>query len=71
MKTIATFTDTATASIAQGMLKNNGINSIIDNQAMSSLYPTPITGLWDVRLVVNDEDAPKAEELLREHGDID
>ncbi|MDE7474738.1 MAG: DUF2007 domain-containing protein, partial [Duncaniella sp.] len=39
MTTIATFPDMMSASIAQGMLESNGIKTVLDNQAMSSLYP--------------------------------
>lgn len=71
MKTAAEFSDIATASIAKGMLDNHDIPSIIDNQAMSHLYPTPFSGTWAVRLMVNDSDFEKAVSLLREHGDIE
>ena len=38
---------------------------------MSALYPTPLSGVWDVRLMVNDDDYDEAVALLKEHGDID
>ncbi len=69
MKTVATFPDAMSASISKGMLENNGIPSTIDNQAMSALYPTPMSGVWEVSLMVNDSDYDKATALLAEHGD--
>ncbi len=71
MKVAAKFPDTITASIAKGMLESHDIPAIIDNQAMSALYPTPLSGVWDVRLMVNDDDYDEAVALLKEHGDID
>ena len=69
MTTIATFPDMMSASIAQGMLESNGIKTVLDNQAMSSLYPAPISGSSEVSLAVNDSDVRRAIGLLREHGD--
>lgn len=71
MKVVARFTDAISASIAQGMLRNYDIPSMIGNQAMSTLYPLPMGGVWDVTLLVNDSDFDKALELLKEHNDIE
>lgn len=70
MKIVARFPDAISASIAKGMLANNGIPSIIGNQAMSALYPLPYGGPWDVTLLVNDDDYDRALTLLKSHGDI-
>lgn len=70
MRIVATFPDIVSANIVQGMLENHGIASVIDNQAMSSLYPTPLSGNWELRLMVNDKDYDEARQLLDEHGDI-
>lgn len=69
MKTIANYPDTASASIVKGMLESYGIPSTIDNQAMSSLYPAPMSGSWSVSLLVNDEDYDRAMAHLDSHGD--
>lgn len=69
MKTVATFSDPMTASIAKGMLESHGIPSIIDNQAMNSLYPAPMAGVSEVSLSVNDRDFDRAAKLLNEHGE--
>lgn len=71
MKVVARFPDSVSASIAKGMLANHDIPSMIGNQAMSSLYPMPMGGLWDVTLLVNDDDFERAVELLKDHGDIE
>lgn len=71
MKSIASFPDTISASIAQGMLEANGIRSVIDNQAMDSLYPAPLSGLSEVNLMVNERDAGRAIEPLKESNDGD
>lgn len=70
MKTVASFPDTVSASIVKGMLESNGIPASIDNQAMSALYPAPMSGAWSVALSVNDEDYERARELLASHGDL-
>ncbi len=69
MTIIATFPDIISASIAQGMLESNGIKAVIDNQAMSSIYPAPLAGSSEVSLAVSDGDAERAAELLSKHGD--
>lgn len=69
MTTIATFPDVMSASIAQGMLESNGIKTVIENQAMSSIYPAPLSGSSEVTLAVSDADAARATELLNKCGD--
>lgn len=70
MKTVATFPDAMSASIVKGMLESNGIPASIDEQAMSSLYPAPMSGAWNVTLSVNDDDYERARSLLASHGDL-
>lgn len=53
------------------MLEANGIRSVIDNQAMDSFYPAPLSGLSEVNLMVNERDAGRAIELLKESNDGD
>ncbi len=64
MITIATFANAQEASIVQGMLEANGINSMISDQ--NNLY-VPVFG--GVTLLVDEADAARAEELLKSHGD--
>lgn len=66
----ANFDNVMSASIAQGMLESNGIESQIQNPTMNTLYPTPMSGLWDVTLMVKPSDLDKAIQLLKTHGDL-
>lgn len=67
----ATFPNVRIASIAQGMLKANGIPSILDNAIFSSIYPIEYGPLGEVRLMVNASDYDEAVKLLGEHGDLE
>lgn len=68
---IAVFPTAAEASIAQGMLANNGIESFIDNSTSSSVYPIAFgsLGFGAVNLVVASQDAERAKRLLDAHKD--
>ncbi len=66
----ANFDNVMSASIAQGMLESNGIESQIQNPTMNTLYPAPMSGLWDVTLMVKPSDLDKAIQLLKTHGDL-
>lgn len=66
----ANFDNVMSASIAQGMLESNGIESQIQNPTINTLYPTPMSGLWDVTLMVKPSDLDKAIQLLKTHGDL-
>lgn len=65
----ATFPDIQSASIAQGMLAANGIESILDNATFSSIYPVGFNTLGEVRLMVSAPDLPAARRLLAAHAD--
>ena len=65
----ATFSDLPSASIAQGMLAANGIESILDNATFSSIYPVGFNTLGEVRLMVSAADLPAARSLLAAHAD--
>ena len=68
MIAIAEYSDARQASIAAGMLENNGIHCTVVDDAMSTLYGAGST--WaPVRLFVPEADADEARRLLREHGD--
>ena len=64
MITLTNFPTEQDASIVQGMLKNNGIHSVLSDQ--NNLY-VPVFG--GVSVLVREEDYEKARELLREHGE--
>ena len=69
MKSIASFPDTISASIAQGMLEANGIPAFVEGSNMVRLYLG--AQIWNpVRLMVRQDDLEQATKLLHEHGDI-
>ncbi len=69
LKCVAQFNTPVEASIAQGMLENNDIPSVLDNATIVSVIPVP-SAIGGVRLMVREVDFDKAAELLREHGDM-
>lgn len=58
----ARYTDTATASIAQGLLDSCDIPSVIDNEIMGTILPPA----GAVRLMVRRMDLDEARKLLAE-----
>ena len=66
----AEFGNPVEASIAQGMLENHGIKSIVDNSTILSVLPMP-SAIGGVRLMVLSEDLPEATRLLEQHGDLE
>lgn len=68
MVVVAEFSNAREASIAAGMLENNGIRCNVVDDAMATLYGAGST--WaPVRLYVAEADAERAAALLREHSD--
>ena len=66
---IAEFNTPIEASIARGMLEDNGIESVLDGSTILSVIPVPAS-IGGVRMMVREEDAQRARALLDEHGDI-
>lgn len=65
---IGEYSNDADAHIAAGMLEDNDIAVVIDSPSMATLYAAGST--WaPVRLFVPEQDARKAAELLKKHGD--
>ncbi len=62
--TITSYSTPEEASIVQGMLESHGIQSVIRDR--NNLY-VPIFG--GVDLMVDEADAARARELLKEHDD--
>ena len=68
MVVVAEFSNAREASIAAGMLENNGISCNVVDDAMATLYGAGST--WaPVRLYVAEAYAERAAALLREHSD--
>lgn len=61
---IQEFYDLAQAYIAKGVLDANGIDAIVDNEIMSSVYPITITPLGAIRLMVRRGDLDAARKIL-------
>lgn len=62
---LMTFDSAAAAGIAQGMLMNHGIPTVIDNEVMNSVFPT---GFNELRMMVREHQYDEALKLLKEHG---
>ena len=59
---IKTFFDRQEAEIAKGLLKENGIESIVSSDDVGGRYPSAAMG--NVKLTVREEDIEKAKEIL-------
>lgn len=66
----ATFSDAAKASIAQGMLENHGIKSMLSNELISNIMAMGSADFGRVRLSVFRRDLDETMRLLKEHDDI-
>jgi len=66
---VAQFNNPVEANIAQGMLENHGIRSVLDNATIVSVLPMP-SAIGGVRLMVRKADYDRALKLLHRHGDI-
>jgi DNA-directed RNA polymerase subunit RPC12/RpoP len=65
-----TCNDATQAHIVQGALENEGIPSMLQNENMSSIYPTCVSTLSGVDLLVYEKDREAALRLLEENGMI-
>ena len=64
---VDTFPEAPAAYMAQGMLKANGIDAVVDGNALSGIYPGT-TPAW-INLYVPADQAEKARQLLSAKGD--
>lgn len=72
MTLIYTFGNPQQAAIAKGMLESNGIGCVLMQSPLSAIYPTPDgDNFGGVKLYAEDDKAPEAVRLLREHGDLE
>lgn len=69
MKTVKLITcnDAAQAHIIQGALENEGIESILQNENMSTVFRGLIQNIAGVNILVADVDYEKAIEVLRQN----
>lgn len=59
------------AHIAKGVLENNGIMSIINNEIMSSVYTLTLNSIGYIKLLVRQEDEAQANMILEESEEHD
>lgn len=58
------FSSDASAHIAQSLLEEEGIRSIIDNQVFGSVYPIGFNSIGGFRLMVYRKDLERATEIV-------
>ncbi|MBE6318595.1 MAG: DUF2007 domain-containing protein [Bacteroidales bacterium] len=62
--TIRVFSDNTQAHIAQGLLEDNGVKCVLNNEIMSSVYPLTFTSIGGIKLLVNCDSVEIAEKIL-------
>lgn len=65
MRLLREYSAEAPAYIDKGMLNANGVNSVIVENAVSSVFPAPDAGIGTVKLYVAASDYEKAKALLK------
>ena len=66
--TLRTFSSAGEASLCRSLLESNGLRCEILNGGASNVFPVP-GDLSQIRLIVNEADAPRAEEILSSEFD--
>ncbi len=61
--TLRTFSSAGEADICRSLLESNGLRCEILNGGASNVFPVP-GDLSKIRLIVNEADVPRAEEIL-------
>lgn len=61
---VRTFGQDWQAHMAKALLAESGIESVIDNEVFSRVYPLGFTELGSVRLMVLESDQERAQELV-------
>lgn len=65
MKLLSTYNSEAAAYIDKGYLADNGIPTVVEEDAISSVFPAPDAGTSNICLyLINDEQFDKAKALL-------
>lgn len=62
---VATFDFDWQAHMAKGILQENGIPSVIDNEIFGSLYPIGFNSIGGINLRVFRRDADRATEIIK------
>ena len=62
--TVKTFTNSIAAHLAKDRLEAAGIDCFLADENVSRAYPT---GIFEIRLMVAEEDLPRALEVLQDN----
>lgn len=65
MKLLKIYNTETEAYIDKGFLADNGIESVVESNAMSSVFPAPDSGTSSIGIFVEDTDYDRAKSLLR------
>lgn len=60
-----TFTSDVSANIAAGMLRANGVECVLDGEIISTVMGIQLSPQESIRLMVREEDLPRALKLLK------
>lgn len=60
-----TFTSDVSANIAAGMLRANGVDCVLDGEIISTVMGIQLSPQESIRLMVREEDLPRALKLLK------
>lgn len=63
------YSNVAEAYLDAGMLRNNGIDAMVQANALSQVFPAPGAGTGSICLFVPEESLKKALSLLDNHDD--
>lgn len=69
--TIETYDDIFEAELAKGLLANNGIDAVLQNERLMSISPALASGKITIELQVSESDAVAAEAIISGLGDQD
>lgn len=58
------FSSDVEAHIALGVLQSNGVECVLNNEILSSVYPLTMTSFGSIKLLVRSTDADIAEQIL-------
>jgi hypothetical protein len=54
------------ADLIKSLLESNGIESYTKGQAVQSVHPFTVDGLGEIRILVREEDAERARQIIQE-----
>lgn len=69
LEVIRSYTNTDEAYLTKGLLESNGIEAVIQDVGGNSVFPSLNVDNGSVNLLVEQKNARKAQEILRQHHD--